>query len=332
MGDGWNVTVLEVIPDATQMVLEENRFNDPPSPGNQFYLAKIRVCYSGEYSEFGSLSGGSNFWAVGISNVAYNYKNRCGVIPDSLPYTEIFCGGCVEGHVGWEIKSDDVDSLVMYHHDYSSLPRVYFSLVQNQKTSDEDVIIQTPETIPSVETMGNRLPIISNFEPNKPSPQTTGTSIIFTVDVSDPESDPIHYQFWQKGPGTGNIWNVARAWGITGTWIKYMSSSDIGNNQFRVWIRDGQEGHADESHFDDEEVINFKVNAPSTSSVTSSSLSTSSLSSSGGPFVGSKNSDVYHYPWCASAKRIKSSNKITFATSSEARAHGYRPCSKCRPP
>jgi len=340
MGDGWNVTVLEVVPDATQIVLEENRFNDPPNPGNQFYLAKIRACYSGEYSEFGSLSGESNFWAVGASNVAYNYENRCGVIPDPLPRTEIFRGGCVEGYVGWEIKSDDVDSLVMYHHDYSSLPRVYFSLVQNQNTSDECVVIQTPETIPSVETMDNRPPVVNNFEPNKPSPQTAGTSVIFTVDASDPEADSIYYQFWQKGSGTGNVWNVVRGWGITGTWIKSMSSSDIGNNQFRVWVRDGQEGHADENHFDDEEVITFKVNAPVSSSVASPVSSTttlrpsvtSSASSSSGPFVGSKNSDVYHYPWCASAKRIKSSNKVTFATSADARARGYRPCSKCHPP
>lgn len=51
-----------------------------------------------------------------------------------------------------------------------------------------------------------------------------------------------------------------------------------------------------------------------------------------GPFVGSKNSDVYHYPWCSSAKQILASNLVTFSTSAEARAAGYRPCSKCNPP
>lgn len=53
---------------------------------------------------------------------------------------------------------------------------------------------------------------------------------------------------------------------------------------------------------------------------------------SGGPFVGSSKSDKYHYPSCASAKRIKSSNLISFSTADEARAAGYSPCSKCSPP
>ena len=193
---------------------------------------------------------------------------------------------------------------------------------------------------PVVKSTGNQLPLISSFKTSKTSPQNAGTSVIFSVGATDPEGDRIYYQFWQKGPNTGNAWNVARDWGIAGTWIKSMSSSDIGDNQFRVWIRDDQDGHADENHFDDEEVITFKVNAPSSSSVTGSSSSTttsrpsvtSSASSSNGPFVGSKNSDVYHYPWCASAKRIKSSNKVTFSSSADARAHGYRPCQKCHPP
>ena len=53
---------------------------------------------------------------------------------------------------------------------------------------------------------------------------------------------------------------------------------------------------------------------------------------SAGPFVGSINSDVYHYPSCTYAKRIKASNKISFANATDARAHGYRPCKVCKPP
>jgi tetratricopeptide (TPR) repeat protein len=156
MGDGWHFAVLDVIPDATQIVLEKSMFDAPPSPGNQFFLAKIRICYDGENSEFGILNGGSNFWAVGASNVAYNYENRCVVIPDPLPFTEIFRGGCAEGYVSWNVKSDDIDSLVLYHHDYSSLPRVYFSLVENQNKSDEDEAIQIPEAAFPVEAVSHQ--------------------------------------------------------------------------------------------------------------------------------------------------------------------------------
>lgn len=75
--------------------------------------------------------------------------------------------------------------------------------------------------------------------------------------------------------------------------------------------------------------------APSSiSSTAASSQPAASVvaSSSDGPFVGSLKSDKYHYPSCASAKKIKSSNLIAFASSAEARVAGYSPCSKCNPP
>lgn len=53
---------------------------------------------------------------------------------------------------------------------------------------------------------------------------------------------------------------------------------------------------------------------------------------SNGPFVGSKNSNVYHYPSCSSAKQITSANLRTFNSSADARAAGYRPCLNCSPP
>ena len=49
-------------------------------------------------------------------------------------------------------------------------------------------------------------------------------------------------------------------------------------------------------------------------------------------FVGSKNSDVYHYPDCRYAKNIKSGNRVCFDTPEDAVAAGYRPCKVCKPP
>jgi len=51
-----------------------------------------------------------------------------------------------------------------------------------------------------------------------------------------------------------------------------------------------------------------------------------------GVFVGSINSDVYHYPTCTYAQRIYPENQIWFSSSQDARAHGYRPCKVCHPP
>jgi hypothetical protein len=51
-----------------------------------------------------------------------------------------------------------------------------------------------------------------------------------------------------------------------------------------------------------------------------------------GQFVGSVNSDVYHYPSCTYASRIKPENRIWFADVADALNHGYRPCKVCNPP
>lgn len=51
-----------------------------------------------------------------------------------------------------------------------------------------------------------------------------------------------------------------------------------------------------------------------------------------GTYVGSKNSNKYHYPTCSAAQRIKTQNQVVFKSANEARAAGYVPCKICRPP
>ncbi len=49
-------------------------------------------------------------------------------------------------------------------------------------------------------------------------------------------------------------------------------------------------------------------------------------------YVGSKNSNKYHYPTCKWAKKISSKNLVTFKTAEEAVKAGYIPCKVCKPP
>ena len=51
-----------------------------------------------------------------------------------------------------------------------------------------------------------------------------------------------------------------------------------------------------------------------------------------GTYVGSKNSDVYHYSSCHYVDNIKSSNKVYFSSATDAVNRGYRPCLVCKPP
>jgi hypothetical protein len=130
LGDGWQIAMISVIPDATNAVLKENQFNDPPKPGNQFFLARVRAKYTGQGSD--TFGGSYRLRAVGPSSVGYStFENSPGVIPDPLPDSEVFSGGVIEGNIGWEIKSSDASSLVMYDNPVSfggNKDRVYLAL------------------------------------------------------------------------------------------------------------------------------------------------------------------------------------------------------------
>ena len=72
----------------------------------------------------------------------------------------------------------------------------------------------------------------------------------------------------------------------------------------------------------------------SSSSYSSRSSSSNSYSSnhySGGGYIGSRNSNKFHYTWCGQAGRIKSSNLVHFSSRSDALSRGYSPCSFCSP-
>ena len=48
-------------------------------------------------------------------------------------------------------------------------------------------------------------------------------------------------------------------------------------------------------------------------------------------YVGSANSDKFHYPSCRYAKRILDDNLVYFTDAEDAVSHGYKPCKGCKP-
>ena len=111
VGD-WDVTVLSTTPGATEAVLAENQFNDPPAANHQFYVVDVEATYNGTESE--SVFAGLTFTSVGASSVAYDWISTCGVIPNELDsFSEVFPGGTVTGSLCWSVDAADVDSLVL---------------------------------------------------------------------------------------------------------------------------------------------------------------------------------------------------------------------------
>ncbi len=124
------MTVVSVTPDATDLVLGENSFNDPPATGQQFFLATVRLTYIGETSDEFYVS---DLNAVGQSAVSYNqFDDYCGSIPDELPSRELFTGGTIEGNVCWSVEPEDANSLMLYDNYGDKEDRVFLSLVPDE--------------------------------------------------------------------------------------------------------------------------------------------------------------------------------------------------------
>ncbi len=129
IGDGWELTVLSVTPDATDLVLAENTYNDPPAADHQFFIANVRITYTGDDSD---TFYGWGMSAVGQSAVAYTqFDDDCGSIPNELSSRELFTGGTIEGNLCWSIATSDADSLVLYDSDQRSGERVFLSMIPN---------------------------------------------------------------------------------------------------------------------------------------------------------------------------------------------------------
>ena len=77
-------------------------------------------------------------------------------------------------------------------------------------------------------------PIALDLVPDKPSPQSVGSKIMWTSKAVDLQGDTIYYRFWLRGPATGNVWKMVQDWSTSDTWIWETSESDIGSNKIEV--------------------------------------------------------------------------------------------------
>jgi hypothetical protein len=94
----------------------------------------------------------------------------------------------------------------------------------------------------------NQPPVVTALSPNRPSPQATGSTIVWTASAADPDRDTIFYKFWLRGPSTGNVWKVVRDWSTSNTWAWSTSPADAGGYDVYVYVRDGK--HAPATAYD----------------------------------------------------------------------------------
>ena len=180
--DHWEITVLGTIPDATAIVLDENRYNDPPEEGNQFYIVRVRAKYLGPDSS--NFRAYSRLRALGDGGVVYTTsRDSCGVIPDEFEsFRELFTGGQEEGNECWYIASTDSDSLVMIlQPETYGGERTWFSLAAGGQPSSTPQPTATPNNVDRVIPADTPTPAPAPTPTPTPGPISTPADLVERV-------------------------------------------------------------------------------------------------------------------------------------------------------
>jgi hypothetical protein len=127
VGD-YQVTVTAFQADATQAVLDENQFNEPPPEGFVYSLIGLAMTYVG--AETGTPWIDLAWSGIGASNVA-STSDDCNTYPNNiLDVPELFPDGAAEANICLTVQSTDLDSLVLILESAFSLEetRIFFAL------------------------------------------------------------------------------------------------------------------------------------------------------------------------------------------------------------
>ena len=107
------VTAMRVNLDATEVLLADNEFNEPPIAGNRYVLINLRARHGGSGSDTIEISTG-DFKLTGSRNVLYDgYGDAsCGFIDGEIR-GEMFPGGEVEGTACFQVPADETDLILV---------------------------------------------------------------------------------------------------------------------------------------------------------------------------------------------------------------------------
>lgn len=126
VGGGWEITVLDVMPDATDVVLAENSFNSPPEEGRQYFMATVAVANVSQSPM--SFDGNFRLRAQSPTDTYEPFSDRCGVTPNEWEDVQIAPGEEAVHTVCWSVRSDEVRVLTLFDVDAVTETRVFFSL------------------------------------------------------------------------------------------------------------------------------------------------------------------------------------------------------------
>jgi len=125
--EGWEITVLDYVPDAWPTVQAENQFNDPPQPG--YRMAMIRVRVKNVSADDPAYFSDGDLKLVGSENVVYTaFERSCGVIPGAFGFPELFRGGVIEGNVCFQVREQETSLVLFTDFSFGNKDRRYFAV------------------------------------------------------------------------------------------------------------------------------------------------------------------------------------------------------------
>ena len=155
----------------------------------------------------------------------------------------------------------------------------YVSKNQNQGVSGESSTAQSAPA-KAVVTLGavakaDQKATIQSINPDKLSPQSPGTAIVWKVEASNPNNEKILYNFWLMGPATNGQLTDETGWIAESSWTWNTTDADAGENQIEVQVmRAGSAG------FEDSKVQSYVIAANSQNGSNTASTSVSDTASS----------------------------------------------------
>lgn len=147
LGDGWLLTVRQVVPNATAAVVAASPRNAPPAPGRQFFVVRISAVFAGsDACECGPLRVPSPYslrghGASGRVYTGFDPSSSCGLeIPGGLPplweSPAPYAGRPIEGNVCWQIEAADQDAITV---SYQPLERPEVAVARLRFATQETV-------------------------------------------------------------------------------------------------------------------------------------------------------------------------------------------------
>lgn len=109
----WKVTFSNIVPDATEVILE-NELNFPPAAGYQYFMFQVDASYEGEASKS---AWDELFFGVYLDNALHT--QYCGFLPNDLSSApEVYQGGSVSGNACIAVPSGVVEDPLLSVEEY----------------------------------------------------------------------------------------------------------------------------------------------------------------------------------------------------------------------